>query len=78
MSEAPPNPTRPIGKVIAVVFLVALILGPGPGARLFDGTADQPNFLMGVPVLYVWVVFWFLVMAGCVVVAARTMWKDED
>jgi hypothetical protein len=29
-------------------------------------------------VLYLWVVFWFLVMAGCVVVAAKTLWRDED
>lgn len=69
---------RRIGIILGVVFACALVLGPGPGAGWVDGTVEAPNFLMGVPVLYLWVVFWFLVMAGCVVVAAKTLWRDED
>ncbi len=63
---------------LAGVFLIALIMGPGPGAMLVDGSAAAPNFLFGVPALYLWLVFWLLVMAGCVVVAARCLWRDEE
>ena len=64
--------------VVALVFLLALVMGPGPGAGFVDGSPDEPNFVGGVPALYAWLVFWFLVMAGCVVVAARTLWKADD
>ena len=55
------------------------MLGPGPGATLIDGTRENPGIWFGVPALYLWVVFWFLVMAGCIVTAALTIWsKDTD
>lgn len=66
------------GRLLTVIFLLALVLGPGPGAELIDGTADSPNIWLGVPALYLWVVFWFLVMAACIVTAAFTVWKDTD
>ena len=66
------------GRLLTAIFLLALVLGPGPGAELIDGTAASPNIWFGVPALYIWVVFWFLVMAGCIVTAAYTVWKDTD
>ena len=78
MSEETENKRGAPGKVLAVVFLLALVMGPGPGSMLIDGTAEEPNILFGVPALYLWLVFWFVVMAGCVVVAAKTLWRDED
>ena len=41
-------------------------------------TANTPNIWFGVPALYLWVVLWFLVMAGCIITAALTVWKDSD
>ncbi len=69
---------RRITWVLAGVFLTALAMGPGPGSMLVDGSPAAPNFLCGVPVLYLWLVFWLLVMAGCVVVAAHCIWRDEE
>ncbi len=66
------------GRILTALFLLALVLGPGPGAELIDGTAEHPNIWFGVPALYVWVVLWFLVMAGCIITAAFTVWKDSD
>ncbi len=66
------------GHVLTALFLVALFMGPGPGARWIDGTPEDPAIWFGVPALYLWVVFWFLVMAGCIVTAARTVWTDRD
>ena len=66
------------GHLLSAIFLLALVLGPGPGAPLIDGTPEEPNIWFGIPALYLWVVFWFLVMAGCIITAARTVWKDSD
>lgn len=66
------------GKTLTAIFLLALVLGPGPGAALIDGSPENPNIWFGIPALYLWVVLWFLVMAGCIVTAALTVWKDSD
>lgn len=78
MDNEPTERRSPLAWVLGVLFLLALVMGPGPGAALVDGTPQDPNFIAGVPVLYVWLVFWFGVMAGCVLVAARFLWKEED
>jgi hypothetical protein len=63
---------------ISVIFALALFMGPGPVSALVDGSKEAPNYLFGVPVLYLWAVFWWLVMAGCVLAAARFLWGDES
>lgn len=66
------------GHILSAIFVLALIMGAGPGATWIDGTPDQPNFWFGIPALYVWLVIWFLVMAACIITAAFTLWRDED
>ena len=63
------------GTILTVVFLAALVLGPGPGAMLIDGTPEEPAIWFGVPALYLWALLWFAVMSACVVTAALTVWK---
>ena len=63
---------------IATIFMVALFCGPGPVSALIDGTPESPNFLFGIPALYLWAVFWWLVLAGCVLAAASLLWGDEN
>lgn len=64
-------------KALAALFALALLMGPGPGAMLIDGTAEKPAIWFGVPALYLWTLLWFAVMAGCVVTAALTIWKEN-
>lgn len=64
-----------IGIILCAVFLSALFLGPGPGAMLIDGSAEEPAIWFGVPALYIWALLWFTVMSTCVVTAALTVWK---
>lgn len=64
------------GRVLTSVFVSALVLGPGPGAMLIDGSAEEPALWFGIPALYLWALLWFLVLAGCVVTAALTIWKN--
>ena len=63
--------------VLSTLFLLALVMGPGPGAMLIDGSADAPAFLFGVPALYLWILLWGGVMAGCILVAAMTVWRNS-
>lgn len=65
-------------KALITLFIIALLMGAGPGATLIDGTVDDPAIWFGVPALYVWVLLWFAIMAGCVVTAALTLWKNES
>lgn len=74
---APPN-TRRLRIMLVLVFLLALFLGPGLGAHLAGGKPAQPRFLFGVPTLYLWLVTCWIVMAGCILAAARTLWKESD
>ena len=68
---------RRLSLILTSVFLLALFLGPGPGATLIDGSKEAPNTLFGVPALYLWTLLWFAVLSGCVLVASLTIWKDS-
>ena len=78
MSDPSPGNLRPLRIRLTVVFLLALLLGPGVGAHLAGGDPENVRFLFGVPALYLWLVFTCLVMTSCILIAARTLWKDED
>ena len=78
MTDKPSKDPRALRIRLAAVFVTVLVLGPGPGAHLAGGEPDNVRFLFGVPALYLWLVFCFLIMAGCVLVAARTFWRDSD
>ena len=66
-----------LGPLLATFFVLALLLGPGPGAMLIDGSPEEPAIWFGIPALYVWALLWFAVMASCVVTAALTVWKKS-
>ncbi|MEM9079975.1 MAG: hypothetical protein AAGC74_04710 [Verrucomicrobiota bacterium] len=67
-----------LSRFLAALFILALFMGPGPGATAIDGTPDQPAIWFGIPALYLWTLFWFVVMASCVATAALTIWKQES
>ena len=64
--------------VLIVIFLFALIMGPGPGSLLINSHGSEPRFWLGMPALYVWAVFWFLIEAGVIIIADKFIWKRED
>lgn len=70
---------RRLSAGLTAIFLLALIMGPGPGNGLVRSPSGEgPAQLLGVPLLYAWTVFWFLVMASVVVTAAAYLWSDQD
>lgn len=70
---------RRLSFLLTALFSLALIMGPGPGNGLIRSHPGQPPaVILGMPVLYVWTIFWFLVMASVVVTAAIFLWSDRD
>ena len=68
-----------LSKILAAIFIFAAIMGPGPGLYLVNPSPDDspsPTFL-GMPILFVWAVYWFFVQAGVVLVAYCKLWTKE-
>ena len=69
-----------LSKILASIFLFALIMGPGPGLYLVNPSLDNPSSttFLGMPVLFAWASFWFFVQAGVVLVAYRKLWTNGN
>ena len=69
-----------LSKILALIFLFALIMGPGPGLYLVNPSPDNPSSttFRGMPVLFAWSSFWFFVQAGVVLVAYRKLWTNGN
>ena len=69
-----------LSKILASIFLFALIMGPGPGLYLVNPSPDNPSIttFFGMPVLFAWASFWFFVQAGVVLVAYRKLWTNGN
>lgn len=63
---------RRLGVIVTIVFVIALIMGPGPGVMLVQGTS-----FMGFPAIYAWALFWYAVEVAAVVVAYFFVWSDD-
>ena len=65
---------------LVALFALATLMGPGPGLYLvgLPGEDGQSLTFMGMPALYPWVVFWFLVQAGVILAASRKFWAHRD
>ena len=74
------SPESRKSRIVATsaIFLIALVMGPGPGSLLVGAHGAEPKVAFGVPALYLWLVVWFFVMAGCVLYAATKLWRDES
>jgi len=66
-----------ISWILATIFLLALIMGPGPGLYIVNDFAAKGGSLFGIPILYVWAIFWFGVEAVVILFAYFVIWNDE-
>ncbi len=72
---------KQLGILLTVAMVVAMLMGPGPGLRLINPDSSDPGAtytLGGVPVIYVWGLFWFAVQVAVVVTAYFTVWNDRS
>lgn len=77
MSRPRPPKRRVLGVVLSAVFVLAMVMGCGPGLYLINPDPAEPSAtftVLGMPVVYVWAVFWFGVQAGVVLVAYFMLW----
>jgi len=63
-----------LGHLLTIIFILALLMGPGPGLLL----ANRPTDLLGLPVLYVWACAWYVVQVVVVVAAYVWIWSKEE
>ena len=62
------------GKILAAVFALALIMGPGPGILL----VNTPKPIFGMPAVYVWGLLWYVVEVGVVILAYLYVWDTDE
>ena len=69
-----------LAKILIAVFLIATFMGPGPGIYLVNPSSetDSPVTILGIPILYAWVAFWFFVQAVAVLIASKKLWEPHD
>ena len=63
----------------AMVF--AMLMGPGPGLRLVNPDVNDPSAsfsVAGIPVIYLWGLFWFIVQVIIVGIAYFTVWDEQE
>lgn len=77
MKDSGHAPSR-FAKWLSAIFVLALVMGPGPGVYLINPRTQEEASWFGVPVLYVWAVFWFAVMAATVAIAFKTVWRVDE
>ena len=78
-SPGSPGFRRVLGWILAVVFLLALILGAGPGILLVNGGGTVHVFGdLELPSLYAWGILWYLVEAVCIILASVHVWREPD
>jgi len=62
------------GWVLTIVFVVALLMGPGPGLLL----VNEPKPVFGIPMLYAWGLLWYVVEVSVVVLAYLFVWDKNE
>lgn len=66
---------------LSVAMVFTMLMGPGPGLRLINPDIDSasPSFtVVGIPIIYVWGLFWFVIQVAITIVAYYTVWNEQD
>ncbi len=72
---------RRLGWVLTGLFVLALVMGPGPGLYLVNPDPSDPGTprtIFGLPIIYAWGLLWFAVQASVLVVAYFTVWRGDE
>ena len=71
---------RKLGALLTCLFLLAMVMGSGPGLRLVNpdpGDAATAFTLWGLPKLYVWGLLWYAAQLAVIVVAYFKVWRPS-
>lgn len=61
---------------LSIAFVVAMVMGPGPGVLLVNSPDPVP--LVHLPPIYAWGLFWYAVQATVVVLAYWKLWRTDE
>ncbi len=59
---------------LAAIVLTCLSLAVGPGLLL----VNRPVFFLGIPIVYAWAIFWYLVLCGVAIAARRKTFSSDQ
>jgi hypothetical protein len=71
---------KTLSIVLVGVFLTAVTMGSGPGIRLINPDPADPLAVFtiwGLPKIYVWGLWWYVVQLGAILIAYFKLWKDD-
>lgn len=79
--KVPDSGKRRLGWAVAAVFVVAMVMGSGPGLRLVNPDAADPQAvftLWGLPKIYAWGLLWYAVQLAAILTAYFKLWSQEE
>ena len=62
-----------LGWILTTAFAFVMFMAVGPGVLL----VNRPDTFIGLPLLYAWGVFWYLVIVVIALAAYRFVWSDD-
>lgn len=71
---------KTLSILLVVIFLTAVTMGSGPGIHLINPDPSDPQAVFtiwGLPKIYVWGLWWYMVQLGAILVAYFKLWKDN-
>lgn len=81
MNTVPTRRRRRLAWALSITFLLAMVMGPGPGLYLVNPAPDAPResyLLWGMPIVYVWGLFWYVVQVVVIVTAYICIWRRDE
>ena len=74
MNSSSSRQERRIRTVLVIAFVIAMLMGVGPGVYL----VNRAETILGLPLLYVWALFWYAVHIVIVITAYLFLWRDDS
>jgi len=74
MSDSGSGKVSKRSTVLTLGFAIAMLMGVGPGVLL----VNRPETFLGLPLLYAWGIFWYLVIGAIALLAYLFVWNDQD
>ncbi|GAB4150984.1 MAG: hypothetical protein Tsb009_26140 [Planctomycetaceae bacterium] len=67
------NKRRRTAWILTAIFTIALLMGTGPGVLI----ANRPETILGLPAVYAWGLFWYVVEVVVVIWAYVAVWTKS-
>ncbi len=69
-----PAARKRLAWILGLVFVLAMVMCPGPGVLL----VNRAELFLGLPLIYVWGVFWYGVQLSVILLCYFLLWRRVD